>query len=55
MTELSFPKEKINVVLFEGVHDSATECFARDGYVNVKRVDHALTGSDLTRRSRTRT
>ena len=47
MAELSFPKEKINIVLFEGVHESAIECFARDGYVNVERVDHALTGADL--------
>ena len=47
MTELSLPKEKINLVLFEGIHDSAIECFARDGYVNVQRVDHALTGEDL--------
>ncbi|MCO5171305.1 MAG: phosphoglycerate dehydrogenase [Planctomycetes bacterium] len=44
---LSFPKNKIRVLLLEGVHDSAVEFFTEQGYTNVTRFDRALDGDDL--------
>jgi D-3-phosphoglycerate dehydrogenase len=45
--ELSFPKSKIRVLLLEGIHESAVERFAREGYTKVERLTHSLTGPDL--------
>ena len=43
MTErLSLPKDKIRVLLLEGVHDSAVASFAAAGYLSVKRLPKAL-------------
>lgn len=44
---LSFPKNKIRVLLLEGVHDSAVEYLTDQGYTNVTRFDRALEGDDL--------
>jgi len=44
---LSFPKEKIKILLTEGIHASAVERFAAAGYTRVERLDHALAGPDL--------
>lgn len=44
---LSFPKEKIRILLLEGIHETAVEHFQRAGYVNVERLAHSLTGGDL--------
>lgn len=44
---LSFPKEKIRIVLFEGIHQSAVDLFADHGYSNVLLLDHALDGQEL--------
>ena len=43
----SFPKEKIRIVLFEGIHDTAIETFAKGGYPNVQRLDKSQTGDEL--------
>lgn len=48
-SELSFPKNKIRVLLLEGVHDSAVEFFTEHGYTNITRHDRALAGDDLVR------
>ena len=45
--ELSFPKEKINIVLFEGIHSTATDNFRKNGYLNVTRLAHAGQGDEL--------
>jgi D-3-phosphoglycerate dehydrogenase len=43
MTErLSLPKDKIRVLLLEGVHDSAVASFAAAGYLSVTRLPKAL-------------
>ena len=48
MTQLlSFPKEKINVVLFEGIHQSAVDLFVEQGYTNVELLDKAYDGEEL--------
>ena len=38
MSRLSVPKDKIRIVLVEGVHDSAARLLAANGYVNVERL-----------------
>ena len=45
--KLSLGKEKIKIVLFEGIHDRAAEVFASNGYTNVERLGKALTGQEL--------
>lgn len=45
--KLSFPREKIHVVLFEGIHDSAVATFGKAGYTKVTRFDKALDGDAL--------
>lgn len=47
MTETSFDKPKIRVLLLEGIHESATRNFARAGYSNVRTVSGALSPDDL--------
>ena len=41
------PKDRIRVLLLEGVHDSAVDLFARAGYANVTRHKKALDGQAL--------
>ena len=45
--QLSFPKEKIKIVLFEGIHQSAADLFHNNGYTNVEMLDKALDGKAL--------
>ncbi len=44
---LSLSKEKIKVLLLEGIHESAVELFHAAGYTNVTRLTKALDGADL--------
>jgi D-3-phosphoglycerate dehydrogenase len=44
---LSLSKDKIRVLLLEGVHDTALERFAQAGYTNVERLPKALDGQAL--------
>ena len=43
----SFPKEKIHIVLFEGIHTSAVENFRQAGYTKVTHLPKALQGAEL--------
>ena len=43
----SFPKEKIKVVLFEGIHPNAVQTFKNKGYTNIELLDRALSEDDL--------
>ncbi|MEM6862618.1 MAG: phosphoglycerate dehydrogenase [Myxococcota bacterium] len=47
MTALSFPKEKINIVLLEGIHQTAIDALAGAGYASVTHLATSLTGPDL--------
>ncbi|MEJ2090497.1 MAG: phosphoglycerate dehydrogenase, partial [Gammaproteobacteria bacterium] len=47
MGRTSFDKNRIRILLLEGVHPCAVERFAADGYENVTRLDHALQGDEL--------
>ncbi|MBP0464541.1 phosphoglycerate dehydrogenase [Roseomonas sp. PWR1] len=44
---LSLPKDKIRILLLEGISDSAVERLADAGYTNVKRESKALDGAAL--------
>jgi D-3-phosphoglycerate dehydrogenase len=50
--KLSFSKDKIHVLLLEGVHDLAVEALVRQGYVNVERIKGALDEDDLIEKIR---
>jgi D-3-phosphoglycerate dehydrogenase len=47
MAETSFDKTKIQVLLLEGIHESAERNFHRAGYTNVTRIDSAMHSTDL--------
>ncbi|MEM8766434.1 MAG: phosphoglycerate dehydrogenase [Pseudomonadota bacterium] len=47
MSTTSFDKNRIKILLLEGVHPCAIEALAADGYENVTRLDHALQGDEL--------
>ncbi len=44
---LSFPKEKINVLLLEGIHKSALEHFQNSGYTSTTLLDRAMDEDEL--------
>ena len=50
MPKLSFPKEKISILLLEGIHDNAVADLADHGYTNVTRLPKALDEQDLIER-----
>jgi D-3-phosphoglycerate dehydrogenase / 2-oxoglutarate reductase len=50
MSKLSFPKEKISILLLEGIHDNAVADLADHGYTNVTRLPKALDEQDLIER-----
>ncbi|GAA4820624.1 D-3-phosphoglycerate dehydrogenase [Marinicella pacifica] len=47
MTKLSLSKEKIKVVLLEGVHPEAEQLFRRDGYSQIVTVDSTPADDEL--------
>lgn len=47
MKKLSLSKEKINVLLLEGVHKNAVEYFHSNGYTNIEYFDKALDEATL--------
>ncbi|WP_408873225.1 phosphoglycerate dehydrogenase [Gluconobacter roseus] len=46
-TQFSLPKNKIRILLLEGIHESAVAHFAAQGYTEVTRVKGALEGDAL--------
>lgn len=46
----SFPKEKINILLLEGVHPSAIQLFKDQGYKNIEAIKGSLTEKELLQR-----
>jgi len=47
---LSLPRERIEILLLEGIHPSAAEYFAECGYSNVETLSGALPREELQRR-----
>lgn len=50
MTRLSLAKEKVQVLLLEGIHENAVADLVADGYTNITRVSGALDEDELIRR-----
>lgn len=46
----SYPKDKIRILLLEGIHENAAALFKEAGYTNVSRVGGALPTSELIER-----
>src|SRR5206468_8889811 len=42
-----YPKEKINILFLENISDKAIDLFKRNGYVNVKKLNGALSEEEL--------
>jgi len=47
LSATSFDKNRIKILLLEGVHVSAVETLTAAGYQNLTRLDHALQGEEL--------
>jgi len=47
MSPLSLPKERVKILLLEGVHQSAIEQFKNAGYSNIDYIPHALSHKEL--------
>ena len=47
MKQNSLGKNKIKIVLLEGIHESAEEVFRADGYTEIEIHKKALTGREL--------
>lgn len=45
--QLSFPKDKIKILLLEGIHQNAVEYLEEQGYHAIERLDTALSGDSL--------
>ena len=43
----SYPKEKINILFLENISDKAVDFFKGNGYVNVKKINGALSEEEL--------
>ena len=47
MTKTSLDKDKIKILLLEGIHSSAAEKFQADGYCNIESHQKALRTEEL--------
>src|SRR3954447_16339812 len=47
MTRLSLPKDKIRILLLEGINDSSVAMFADNGYASLERLPKALDAGAL--------
>jgi D-3-phosphoglycerate dehydrogenase len=48
--KLSFPKEKIKILLLEGIHPAAEESFRAADYPGIEKIRGALSEEELLRR-----
>ena len=51
MTKTSLDKSKIKILLLEGIHPSAVDRFASDGYTNIEYHEKSLSAGELERAS----
>lgn len=51
--QTSFPKDKLSIVLFEGIADTAIKTFSKAGYNNVRLLSHSQSGAELTKTLKT--
>jgi D-3-phosphoglycerate dehydrogenase len=52
MAETSLQKDKIRILLLEGIHQTAVDNFKAHGYTNVESISGALTGDELKEKIR---
>ncbi len=50
MTKVSLSKDKIRILLLEGIHDTAVASFQASGYTNIERLTHSLPEAELIER-----
>lgn len=50
MTKVSLSKDKIRILLLEGIHDTAVASFQASGYTNIERLSHSLPEAELIER-----
>ena len=43
----SYPKDKIKILLLEGINESAVDTFQKAGYTSITRLKGALQGEEL--------
>lgn len=43
----SYPKERINILFLENISEKATDHFKRNGYVNIRKINGALSEAEL--------
>jgi D-3-phosphoglycerate dehydrogenase len=53
MKKLSLSKEKIKILLLEGVSDAAVQSFRHAGYKNITSLPHALPHDELIKKIKT--
>src|SRR5579884_2660194 len=46
-SEVSFPRDKIKILLLEGIHPSAIKTFKAAGYTKIEQLPHALSEAEL--------
>ena len=50
MTRLSLAKDKIRILLLEGIHQNAVDTFRANGYENIEHLTTALQRDELLRK-----
>jgi D-3-phosphoglycerate dehydrogenase len=50
MVKYSFDKSKIKVLLLEGIHENAVQCFRENGYSDIECLNGALSGPELEKK-----
>ncbi len=50
MPKYSYDKDKIKILLLEGIHENAVKLFTENGYTNIEYYKEALTGAELEKK-----
>ena len=50
MEKFSIDKSNIKVLLLEGIHENAIQCFRENGYKDIECLNEALCGNDLEKK-----
>ena len=50
MRSFSLDKSKIKVLLLEGIHENARQCFVENGYTDIECLKEALSGDELEKK-----
>ncbi|MDQ3221673.1 MAG: hypothetical protein M3Q26_13175 [Acidobacteriota bacterium] len=50
--QTSYPRNKIKILLLENIYDAAVEELKRSGYVEIKKINGALSEAELIKSNR---